>query len=160
MSVNRWVGLANQCFLVAYQLKRDGSMKWAIATTYLNGLSQRLIALACFNGLFQCPVSVACYNRCASLQASWEISTTKLTKASTADTLVRQTIVLQTIDAAKDWVNLDGQAYLTLQWIYYCLTHVRHWLDRGIRSQHSVHHCSPRSSVFFSRRFWTASEPV
>ena len=142
MGLNRWVGLAKQCFPVAYQLKSDGSIKWAIATTHRNDL-------------LQWPVSMACYNRCAPLQASWEISTTKLTKASTADTLVRQTI-----DAAKDWANLDGQAYLTVQRIYYCLTHVRHWLDGGIRSQHSMHHCSPRSGVFFSRRFWTASEPV
>jgi hypothetical protein len=31
---------------------------------------------------------------------------------------------LRTIEAASDWANLDGQAYLTLKRIHYCLTHV------------------------------------
>ena len=62
MGLNRWVGLANQCFPVAYQLKRDGSMKWAIATTYLNGLSQRPISTAYLNGLSQRLIAMACFN--------------------------------------------------------------------------------------------------
>ena len=114
MGLNRWVGLANQCFPVAYQLKSDGSIKWAIATTYRNDLLQRLIAMACFNALFQWLVTID-----ALLYKLLGKSQPQLTKATTADTLVRQTI-----DAAKDWANLDGQAYLTLKRIHHRLPHV------------------------------------
>ena len=36
----------------------------------------------------------------------------------------RKPSTLQTIDAARDWANLDGQTYLTLKRIHYRLTHV------------------------------------